>query len=51
MKDWTYQVIYFLGKPGSDRPSKITSEVKKIVDDEMERNDETTAYQLHQRLN
>ncbi len=34
-------------KPGSSRPSKITEEVKKIVDEQMELDDETTAYQLH----
>ena len=34
-------------KVGSGRPSKVTAEIKKIVDDQMRLNDETTAYQLH----
>ena len=37
-------------KPGSGRPSKITAEIKAIVDDQMIRDDETSAYQLHQLL-
>lgn len=32
--------------PGSGRPSKITEEVKSIVEEEMRRDDETTAIQL-----
>ena len=28
-------------KPGSGRPSKVTDEIKKIVDDQMEKDDET----------
>ena len=36
--------------PGSGRPSKITAEVKRIVDEKMEEDDETTAVQLHQLL-
>ena len=36
-----------LRQHGSGRPSKITVEVKMIVDDQMELDDETTAYQLH----
>ncbi len=37
-------------KPGSGRPSKITEEIKKIVDEQMELDDETTAHQLHALL-
>lgn len=36
--------------PGSGRPSVITAEVKRIVEDQMHRDDETTAYQLHNLL-
>ena len=35
---------------GSGRPSKITREVRAIVDRQMELNDETTAVQLHSLL-
>uniref|UniRef100_A0A1X7TTB2 Uncharacterized protein n=1 Tax=Amphimedon queenslandica TaxID=400682 RepID=A0A1X7TTB2_AMPQE len=35
---------------GSGRPSKITSEIKIIVDKRMEEVDETTAYQLYYLL-
>ena len=35
---------------GSGRPSKITSEIKQIVEDQMWRDDETTAVQLHRIL-
>ena len=37
-------------KPGSGCPSKITAEIKAIVDDQMIRDDETSVYQLHQLL-
>ena len=37
-------------KPGSGRPSKITAEMKKIVEEQMQLDDETTAHQLHQLL-
>ena len=37
--------------PGSGRPSKITAEIKQIVDEQMRADDETTAYQLHAILN
>ena len=37
-------------KPGSGRPSKVTNEIKKIVDDQMENDDETSAVQLHSLL-
>ena len=33
-------------RPGSGRPSKITPQVKAIIDDQMKRDDETTATQL-----
>ena len=36
--------------PGSGRPSKITREVKEFVERQMELDDETTAYQLHELL-
>ena len=35
-----------LRRPGSGRPSKVTAEVKRIVDEQMDR-DETSAHQLH----
>ena len=34
-------------KPGSSGPSKITSEVKEIVENQMRLDDETSALQLH----
>ncbi len=36
--------------PGSGRPTKITEEVKKIVEEQMQKDDETTASQLHRLL-
>ena len=36
--------------PGSGRPSKITREVKRLVEQQMHLNDKTTAYQLHELL-
>ena len=36
-----------LRRPGSGRPSKVTAEVKRIVDEQMDRDDETSAHQLH----
>ena len=33
-------------RSGSDRPSKITAEIRKLVDQQMIKDDETTAYQL-----
>ena len=33
-------------RPGSGRPSKITAEIKEIVEAQMRIDDETTAYQL-----
>ena len=38
-------------KEGSGRPSKITRDVKVIVEQEMQKDDETTAFQLHKLLN
>ena len=37
-------------RPGSGRPSKVTLEVKEIVEQQMRLDDETTAYQLHNLL-
>ena len=37
-------------KPGSGRPSVITASVKMIVEEQMKKEDETTAYQLHALL-
>ena len=36
--------------PGSGRPSKITQEIKRIVEEKMREDDETTAIQLHALL-
>ena len=37
-------------KPGSGRLTKITARVKELVEAQMERDDESTAHQLHQML-
>ena len=37
--------------PGSGRPTKVTAEVKKIVEEQMRLDNETTAVQLHVLLN
>ena len=37
-------------RPGSGRPSKITDEIKELVNEQMRRDDETTAHQLHRML-
>ena len=37
-------------RPGSSRPTKITDEMKRIVEQQMQRDDETTAQQLHSIL-
>ena len=37
-------------RPGTGRSSKITAEVKAIVEEKMREDDETTAYQLHRLL-
>jgi transposase len=39
-----------LRRVGSGRPSKVTAEIKQIVEEQMRKDDETTAYQLHQLL-
>ena len=38
-------------QPGSGRPSKITAEIKEIVEEQMQFDDETSAVQLHRLLN
>lgn len=38
-------------RSGSGQPSKITAEIKAIVEEQMQRDDETTAVQLHRLLN
>ena len=37
-------------KPGSGRPSKITAEVKAVVEQQMRTDDQTTTVQLHALL-
>ena len=37
-------------KEGSGHPTKITKVVKQLVETQMEKDDETTAYQLHKML-
>ena len=37
-------------KPGSGRPTRITAEIKCIVEEQMQTDDETTAHQLHHLL-
>ena len=37
-------------RPGSGRPSKITEEIKQIVEEQMRKDDETSAFQLHALL-
>ena len=37
-------------RPGSGRPSKISAEIKEIVEEQMRADDETTATQLHHLL-
>ena len=37
-------------RSGSGRPSKLTAEVKAIVEEETRKDDKTTAHQLHQLL-
>ena len=36
---------------GSGRPSKVTAEIKEVVEEQMRADDETTTYQLHRLLN
>lgn len=38
-------------RAGSGRPSKITAEIKALVEQQMRRDDETTAHQLHRMIN
>ena len=38
-------------RPGSGRPTKVTEAVKKVVEEQMKADDETTAHQLHVLLN
>ena len=37
-------------QPGSGRPSKVTAEIKELVEAQMRLDDETTAFQLHRLL-
>ena len=37
-------------RPGSGRGTKLTEEIRVIVEEQMQRDDETTAHQLHQLL-
>ena len=37
-------------RPGTGGISKVISLVKELVEEQMQRDDETTAYQLHQML-
>ena len=37
-------------RPGSGQPSKVTEEIKRIVEEQMQKDDKTMAYQLHQLL-
>lgn len=37
-------------RPGSGWSTKVTEEVKKVVEEQMQLDDETTAYQLHNLL-
>ena len=37
-------------RAGSGRPSKVTAEIREIVEEQMQRDDETTAHQLHRLL-
>ena len=37
-------------RSGSGRPNKITAEIRKLVNQQMIKDDETTAYQFHQLL-
>ena len=46
-----YKATRSIGRrPGSGRRSKITPEIMKIVDEQMEKDDETIASQLHALL-
>ena len=39
-----------LRRPGSGRPSKMSEEIMVFVEEQMEKDDETTAHQLHELL-
>ena len=46
-----YELTGSIGRrPGSGRRSKISEEIKRIVDEMMEEDDETSAYQIRQKL-
>ena len=45
-----YFIIQDLSLAGSGRPSKVTSEVLRIVESQMQKDDETTAIQLQKIL-
>ena len=38
-------------RPGGGRPSLVTAAIRQIVEEQMQANDETTAYQLHKIFN
>ena len=42
-----YQVTSLIGRIGSARPSKVTAEIKQILEDQMGLDDDTIAHQLH----
>ena len=44
------QVALIGAKKGSGKPSKITDEMKTVVERQTEQDNETTAYQLHKLL-
>ena len=53
---WKFLKVYkntgsTMRRYGSGRMSKITQRVMKLVDQQMEKDDETTATQLHKMLN
>ena len=44
------EISTIMRKPGSKRPSSVTPQMQALVDDQMRRDDETTASQLHTLL-
>ena len=46
----TFQTGTIRLRLGSGRPSKVTAKIKVIVEEQMRRDDETTAYQIHRLL-
>ena len=53
---WKFLKVYkntgsTMRRPGLGRMSKITQQIKELVDQQMEKDDETTATQLHRLLN